>query len=98
MAAGTTDARYKRMTVCCAADSGSPRVGGVSFSYGEYLFGRRTGIEYSFQLYRPQLPLLKKDFVFDARRWVFRCRTTKACADFVLNGREVHVSLIRERG
>jgi hypothetical protein len=44
---GTVEAlaRYKLMTVCCAAGSGSTRVGGVSFSDGEYLFGRRTRIE-----------------------------------------------------
>jgi hypothetical protein len=32
VAAGTAGARYKLTAVCCAADSGSPRVGGVLFS------------------------------------------------------------------
>jgi len=33
VAVGTADARYKLMTICCAADSGSTRIGGVSFCF-----------------------------------------------------------------
>jgi hypothetical protein len=31
MAVGTAEARYKLIAVCCAADSGFARIGGVSF-------------------------------------------------------------------